>query len=151
MYVSDSDFKVVLNSTPLVSMDFLIKNRDGCILLGLRRNRPAQGYWFVPGGRIRKNESLAQAFRRLSQYELGQPFEIGQARLQGPFDHFYNDSIFGEIISTHYVAMSYYLDVDTLDNLPYDQHRKYHWFTIAELLEDPLVHPNSKAYFITEG
>lgn len=43
-------FKTVVASTPLVSMDLIVRNKRDQVLLGLRTNRPAQGFWFVPGG-----------------------------------------------------------------------------------------------------
>ena len=58
-------FKSVVANTPLISVDLIVRNPQGQILLGLRVNRPAQGYWFVPGGRVRKDERLADAFTRL--------------------------------------------------------------------------------------
>ncbi|WP_082016616.1 NUDIX domain-containing protein [Cupriavidus sp. IDO] len=42
-----------------------------------RRNPPAQDSWFVPGGRIRKDEPIAAALRRLLQEELGLTEEGG--------------------------------------------------------------------------
>ena len=56
---------------PLISIDLLVQNEHGEYLLGLRNNRPAQGYWFVPGGRVLKNETLDGAFKRLTFEELG--------------------------------------------------------------------------------
>lgn len=50
-------FETVVASAPLISIDLLVENEQGQYLLGLRKNRPAQGYWFVPGGRVQKNES----------------------------------------------------------------------------------------------
>lgn len=44
---------------PLVSIDLMIKNAQDQMLWGRRNNRPAQVYWFVPSGRICKNEGLA--------------------------------------------------------------------------------------------
>ncbi len=66
-------FKTVVASTPLVSMDLIVRNKRDQVLLGLRTNRPAQGFWFVPGGRICKDETFEQAFVRLTEMELGQP------------------------------------------------------------------------------
>lgn len=63
MFLDNTTFSTVLDSTPLVSIDLVIENTQGEILLGERKNRPAQGYWFVPGGRILKNESLAVIFK----------------------------------------------------------------------------------------
>ncbi|WP_259346526.1 NUDIX domain-containing protein [Vibrio rotiferianus] len=54
-----------MRSTPLVSIDLVIENAQGQTLLWLHNNRPAQGFWFVPGGRVLKGESLKDAFLRL--------------------------------------------------------------------------------------
>lgn len=150
MFLDNATFTIVLDSTPLVSIDLIVENAQGEILLGERKNRPAKGYWFVPGGRILKNESIAAAFERLTLNELGEGFMIEQARLQGPFDHFYSDSVFGELPSTHYVAISYWLTIDNLDALPKAQHSAYCWFSKQELLSSPRVHQHTKAYFLSK-
>lgn len=150
MYLAVETFREVVAHAPLVSIDLLVQNREGQILLGERKNRPAQGFWFVPGGRILKNESLAAAFKRLSLVELGVEFAINQATLKGPYNHFYSDSVFGETPSTHYVAIAYQLPVRELAALPHEQHSHYRWFTVAELLADPFVHAHTKAYFTSE-
>ena len=64
-------FKRVVELTPLVSIDLVVRDESGRMLVGLRANRPAQGYWFVPGGRVGKNETLREAFDRLTGAELG--------------------------------------------------------------------------------
>lgn len=142
-------FKSVIQNTPLVSIDLVVLNECGQALLGQRLNRPAKGFWFVPGGRILKNESLASAFKRLTLDELGTEFAIEQATLQGPYDHFYNDNVFGEEFSTHYVAISFVIKLtQPLSNLPMDvQHNGYKWFAINELLSDTAVHKHTKWYF----
>ena len=107
MWLEKDEFQRVLSYTPLVSIDLVITNASGEVLLGKRNNRPAQGYWFVPGGRIQKNESLASAFARLTAEELGVKQEYTRAQLLGAFDHFYTDCVFGESPSTHYVALAH--------------------------------------------
>ncbi|RUO19614.1 GDP-mannose mannosyl hydrolase [Aliidiomarina iranensis] len=148
MFLSKDVFTTVLDSTPLVSIDLLVQNYGGQVLLGQRKNRPAEGDWFVPGGRILKNESLSDAFRRLTLVELGQAFDVTEAILKGPYDHFYSDSVFGESPSTHYVAIAYTLHVKALPNLPTEQHSSYRWFDVDELLEEDNVHEHTKAYFL---
>ena len=69
--LSRDAFQNVIRSTPLVSIDLVVRDPQGYVLLGKRVNRPAQGYWFVPGGRIEKNESVQDAFMRLLRGELG--------------------------------------------------------------------------------
>ncbi len=150
MFLDKETFSTVIESTPLVSIDLVVKNKQGQALLGQRLNRPAKDFWFVPGGRILKDESLADAFKRLTLDELGQEFAIEQAELLGPFDHFYNDNVFGDAFSTHYVAIAYELTLETeLDQLPLNvQHGNYKWFNIDELLQIDNVHQNTKNYFL---
>lgn len=149
MFLDQQTFSTVIKSSPLVSIDLVVINQNGQALLGQRLNRPAKGFWFVPGGRILKNESLASAFKRLTHDELGTEFAIEQAALQGPYDHFYNDNVFGEEFSTHYVAISFVIKLtQPLSNLPMDvQHNGYKWFAINELLSDTAVHQHTKWYF----
>ncbi|ELP5730577.1 GDP-mannose mannosyl hydrolase [Vibrio vulnificus] len=141
-------FKTVVASTPLVSMDLIVRNRHDQVLLGLRTNRPAQGFWFVPGGRICKDETFERAFLRLTEMELGTPKTLAQAKFLGPYQHLYSDNFSGTLFSTHYVVLGYEICCDiALDNLPTDQHQHYRWWAIDELLSSDLVHPNTKAYF----
>ncbi|WP_434341262.1 GDP-mannose mannosyl hydrolase [Motilimonas cestriensis] len=149
MFLDQAIFTTVIESTPLVSIDLVVINKQGQALLGQRLNRPAQGYWFVPGGRILKNEALADAFKRLTLDELGQAFTIEQASLLGPFDHFYDDYVFGDGVTTHYVAIAFILKLECeLASLPLDmQHGGYHWFDVSSLLTNNKVHTHTKWYF----
>ena len=58
-------FKTIVASTPLISIDLKVRDHQNNVLLGKRVNRPAQGCWFVHGGRVLKDESIEQAFIRL--------------------------------------------------------------------------------------
>nr|WP_220182053.1 GDP-mannose mannosyl hydrolase [Shewanella putrefaciens] len=144
-------FKSIIKNTPLVSIDLVVYNPKGEVLLGKRNNRPAQDNWFVPGGRILKDESMAEAFKRLTLNELGVQLTMSDAQLIGPFDHFYKDNLTGDDFSTHYVALGYRLTVDdTLLALPTDQHNDYNWFSVEQLLEHPQVHEHTRWYFASQ-
>ena len=148
MFLDETTFKTVIASTPLVSIDLVIKNTRGEYLLGYRNNRPAQGFWFVPGGRILKDETMDNAFIRLCKNELGVSLTRQQADLLGPFEHFYDDYVFGEDVTTHYVVLGYALTLDIdLASLPQEQHNQYRWFSQSELLQQVNVHQHSKWYF----
>jgi colanic acid biosynthesis protein WcaH len=148
MFLDDTTFKTVIASTPLISIDLVVKNTKGEYLLGYRNNRPAQGFWFVPGGRILKNETMDDAFIRLCKNELGVSLIRQQANFLGPFEHFYSDYVFGEDVATHYVVLGYALTIDIdLASLPQDQHNQYRWANKAQLLADEKVHIHSKWYF----
>ena len=144
-------FKTIIASTPLVSIDLIVQHSNGQVLLGKRTNRPAKGYWFVPGGRIYKDETFDQAFRRLTKLELGQEHPLTLARFIGPYQHLYTDNFSGTDFSTHYVVLGYELklDIDLL-SLPSEQHNHYQWWDVSELLKSNQVHNNTKAYFLGE-
>ena len=146
-YLDTETFRGVVAATPLISIDLLVEDESGQFLLGRRNNRPAQGFWFVPGGRIQKNERLDAAFQRLTQNELGCRFFRDQARFLGVYEHLYEDSVFGLTPNTHYVVLGYHLTVkrDRL-MLPLEQHSHYRWWGAIELLASDEVHPNSQVY-----
>jgi colanic acid biosynthesis protein WcaH len=150
MFLSESKFQNVIMHTPLISLDLIVLGEDGNALLGKRLNQPAKGFWFVPGGRVLKNESIANAFRRLTLNELGIELELSKAELLGPYDHFYNESVFDDKIKTHYVAIAYIIKLTNrqLSRLPLnEQHSEYSWFKLGELLNSPAVHKHTKWYF----
>ncbi|WP_221800286.1 GDP-mannose mannosyl hydrolase [Oceanobacter mangrovi] len=146
-WLDNATFRGIVDTTPLVSIDLVVRNMHNQILLGKRLNRPAEGFWFVPGGRIRKNESLAAAFERLTKNELGTVFSASRARYIGLFEHFYNDSVFGEQPDTHYVVNGFELMVSEPLILPKEQHNEYQWLYEDELLGSDSVHLHSKWYF----
>lgn len=144
-------FKTVVASTPLVSIDLIVQHSNGQVLLGRRTNRPAKGYWFVPGGRIYKDETFDQAFRRLTKIELGQEYSMETSQFLGPYQHLYTDNFSGSDFSTHYVVLGYKLGLDLeIHTLPAEQHNRYQWWNVSELLESEQVHSNTKAYFLNE-
>lgn len=130
----------------------MVRDTHGRVLLGLRVNRPARGAWFVPGGRIYKNERLDEAFARITLAELGREFVRSGAPLLGVYEHLYDDNALDEAgVSTHYVVLAHALSVDAAGlSLPEDQHSQYRWAHVADVLADPTVHANTRAYFANE-
>ena len=151
--IPDKQFLYIIENTPLVSIDLIIEDSHGKVLLGKRTNRPAQGYWFVPGGRIRKNETIADAIKRISSNELGTSISVDDMQLLGTFDHIYDDNYLGtEGINTHYVVLAYRLkqplDIKvSADMVKDDQHSEIRYWTKDALMKANNVHLNTKAYF----
>jgi len=150
--VDDEQFLKIIDATPLVSIDLILENPQKKILLGKRTNRPAQGYWFVPGGRIRKNEKLADAIKRISLAELGTEFTLNDGQLLGAFDHIYDDNFSGvDDINTHYIVLAYRISLkDNFEIIADEQHSEMKWWHKKDLFSDPGVHQNTKAYFEAE-
>lgn len=155
-FLENEIFSTIVANTPLISIDLIVKNVEGEVLLGERLNAPARGFWFTPGGRIYKNESLERAFERISAAELGVTISLSDATFHGVYEHFYEDSVFGDHISTHYVVLAYTLTLPTnhhslLTNhnslITKNQHNDYRWQSIDALLADDAVHTHVKWYF----
>lgn len=141
-------FATVVASAPLVAIDLIVEDLQGAVLLGLRNNPPAKGYWFVPGGRIRKDESLDAAFARIAQDELGLPARRNEHLPAGVHEHFYDINFNGtEHASTHYIVLAYRIRIDPkLLRLPHEQHSRFQWMQRDQILQHPDVHPYTKAY-----
>ncbi len=150
MVLGSGEFVELLRVAPLVAIDLLVRDAQGKVLLGRRRNRPAQGYWFVPGGRIRKGERLDDAFERITAAELGFAVARTRASVQGVVEHHYDDNVAGAPgVSTHYVVIPHEFVLPSREPriAGDDQHAEMRWFGVEELLGDPTVHRYSQAYF----
>ncbi|HEC5276931.1 TPA: GDP-mannose mannosyl hydrolase [Enterobacter cloacae] len=142
-------FQTIVKNAPLISIDLIVKNNNGKVLLGQRLNRPAQDYWFVPGGRIFKDELLDEAFKRIGTEELGLNICRKSATFLGIYEHFYIDNFSEYDFSTHYIVHGYEITIDIeLLDLPSEQHGRFQWFRIDDLLNDSTVHQFTKNYFI---
>jgi colanic acid biosynthesis protein WcaH len=139
-------FECIIKYTPLISIDLIVKKNDK-FLLGRRINEPAKGFYFVPGGRIFKNERIEDAFRRITKEEIGTEIEIQNTEFLGIYEHFYENSCVSESISTHYIVLAYRLDLEIEISLPKEQHSEYIWMTKKEILNNKNIHPYAKAYF----
>jgi colanic acid biosynthesis protein WcaH len=146
------EFIDLIEATPLVSVDLIVQNIKNEVLLGKRLNRPAQGFWFVPGGRIQKNESITQAIARVSKTELGFKLNKDNGRLLGAYDHIYPDNYLNKQgINTHYVALGYQFKLENIPEIMTDdQHSEVIWLSVQQLLNHSEVHFNTKAYFLLD-
>jgi colanic acid biosynthesis protein WcaH len=142
--LGDQTFKTVISATPLISIDFIVKNNNK-VLLGRRLNKPAYGYFFSIGGRVYKNETINSAMIRIAYNELNIELKL-TPRFIGIFEHFYDDSIY-EDVTTHYLNLAYEIKLEEKPSLPTEQHSEYKWLTIEELLKNKQVHKYVKDYF----
>jgi len=147
--ISPDIFRLIVRHTPLVSIDLVMEDENGYVLVGLRNNEPARGSWFVPGGVIRKNEAMGDAFGRILATETGRHANIKDAEFLGVYQHFYDTNRFQEPgYGTHYVVQGYRLRLGPRPHIALDdQHSTIRWMAPAEILEAPDVHENTKAYF----
>jgi colanic acid biosynthesis protein WcaH len=150
MWLAEKSFIEVTRNTPLVSIDLLVDDGKGRFLLGKRINKPAQGLWFVPGGRILKNQTISEAFSSLASRELNLDLTLRDSRLRGVYEHFYEDNFFDIAeFGTHYIVLAYNIAFPhgAFDKLPGDQHSEWAFMTPLEIEERIDVHRGSKLFF----
>ncbi|WP_309138818.1 NUDIX domain-containing protein [Haloterrigena gelatinilytica] len=123
----------------MVSVGLLVRYEDG-VLLGKRTNDPAKGYWFLPGGRVRKCETRREAVHRIAEEELGLSVEIVESL--GAFEHIYDASDVEGVDTKHYLANGYVVDAVGGHLRTDDQHDAVQVFHSTP---DPL-HNNIRAY-----
>jgi colanic acid biosynthesis protein WcaH len=145
-------FKRVVRDSVLVALDLLIVNEKAEVLVGKRRNSPAKGCLFVPGGRVYKEETLTEALRRISTTETGVDLSQAVSTLYGVYDHLYPDNGFGEPgLSTHYAVIACLFENCPPIHCPADgQHEGFEAMNITELLSHPKVHAYTRSYFIPD-
>lgn len=149
-----AQFQQSVAALPLVSVDWVLTNPAGELLVGQRLNAPARGAWFTPGGRIRKGEPLAAALQRVAAEELGLTEERAGAlaqrgELMGAWDHFYPDAAFSPTVPTHYVNLPYAArlseaEVNALGLPVGEQHGHWRWLPLAHAEQQ--VHAHVQPY-----
>ncbi len=147
MFLNQETFSSVIKNTPLISIDLIVRNNEGKILLGKRVNEPAKNFWFVPGGRVFKDEDLDTAFCRTLKEELNVNKKRKEVLFDKVYEHFYENNVFNEHFSTHYIVLAYTMKLDTIPEANTQQHAKYRWFEVEELLNSNTVHKYTKDYF----
>jgi len=142
-------FKIVIENTPLVSIDLCFVCDDQ-LLLGKRNNDPLKGDWFTPGGRIHKNETWQGALLRIAEVELGlSGIAVEDFSLMGMWDHLYTNSAVDQGISTHYVNLPHYAEFKSRPQITLDdQHGEFEWFDLAVVAKDEKFHLYIRNYAI---
>lgn len=157
------DFLQSIKNVPLVCIDLLVIDSENRILLGKRKNQPAQNYFFAPGGRIRKCETQRQAIERISKDEIGVVVPYDRWKLLGVFDHIYDANFFNarhadtnEPVWTHCVPLAYVLHLgpDSALNEVFtsgmmEQHSEIRWQPLDEISRQNDVHSYTKDYAIS--
>lgn len=70
MNIPEPLYRQILESLPIACVDVAIVHK-GAILLVKRADKPVQGEWWLPGGRVHKGEMMREAAIRKAQQETG--------------------------------------------------------------------------------
>ena len=155
MYLKKESFRNIVKFSPIAAIDLCILNKSNEILLGKRINPPAKNLFFVPGGRIRKGETLFIATKRILNSEISYDItkeKFNKINLLGVFEHFYEDNFTGDnSFSSHYIVIAYKIPLDIINksksNILNNQHEEYIWYNKKNFNDkDIKIHTYSKAY-----
>ncbi|MES2372507.1 MAG: NUDIX domain-containing protein [Bacteroidota bacterium] len=149
--LDSNSFKCILKNTNLFAFDLILQDQNDKILLGLRRNKPAKNFWFVPGGRVYKNEALIDGLKRILINETGLTIEdIFNVRIHGLYDHLYPDNFFEDAsFNTHYIICCLKADIKSGKCIKKDeQHTGLSFFSPEQIQTDNTIHQFTKNYFL---
>lgn len=135
-WIPPAEWKVIVENVPIVSVDLVVLSPSG-VVLGKRVNEPARGEWFVPGGRVRKNERLIAAVDRIAVDELGvQSLTIEESL--GCYEHIYPTADIDGVDGKHYLANGFVVEThSTVDEMCLDdQHDEVRAFGVSALPRD---------------
>ena len=131
--LSDEDFKFLVRSAPLASVDVCVLVGEK-LLLGKRKREPLREKWFTPGGCVRKGERWQDAVVRVSRSELGVQINPYDLVGMGSWDQFYDHSVCGDKVPTHYVTRAHALFLREYPDINLDeQHSEFRWVALAEI------------------
>lgn len=129
-------YKKIHKSMPILCVDVIIKSGNN-VLLVKRSNKPAQGLWWFPGGRVLKGELLENTAIRKIKEEIG--LNIKKVKLLGVEETMFSDGPFGW--PTHTVNIVFLAELPgkitdiKLDN----QSEDYKWFSKSEKSFHPYI------------
>lgn len=97
LLIPDEKYKEIISLIPIVCVDIAIEY-NGKILLVRRRDEPMAGHYWLPGGRLHKNETLENCALRKAIEETGLYCQLG------PCIH-YSSTIFDTVHSVNFVYL----------------------------------------------
>ncbi len=124
--IPEKIYRKIRRSMPLVCVDVVITDGKS-FLLAKRTNEPEKNKWWIPGGRLLKNELLKEAAGRLLKQETGLKGKIDE--LLG-FDEIFHSPGYFPGTTAHNVAFIFKANVSRNGKLKLDkQNSDAKWFS----------------------
>ena len=107
--IPDELYRQIIETMPVFCVD-LVVYESGKVLLTYRKNKPAKGEWWIPGGRLIKGERLIDAVKRKLKEETG--LEAKKIEFIGLQEYFSEKAVFENVkTGTHTPAGIYLVEV----------------------------------------
>ena len=108
-YLSNEDYDKGVSLMIRLCLDFIIV-KDNKVLLSKREIEPYKGFWHLPGGMVKKGESIKQAAERIITSELSlKPLSMEMAG----YIEYLDEKIPDKGISTHSVSIAFKTVLET--------------------------------------
>ncbi len=129
--IPHEDYRKIVDTMPILCMDCIVVH-EGKYLLVKRKNKPLKGEYWLPGGRVFKNETLEQAAIRKMKEEIG--VDVKVIKLAGFHEFLYEENELG-LDSIHTLSAVFYVSPLSLDIKLDEQSEDYIW---ADFLPEQL-------------
>lgn len=131
--ISKEEYEHVLDLVPIICVDLVIMNDNGEVLVVKRQNEPGKGEWWIPGGRLLKNESIEECARRKAKEELG--LDLEPIEVLGSGETIFNNSPF-EGVNSH--TVNFFVLMSELGNqeIKPDESQHTEWDFVSDIGED---------------
>lgn len=136
MKIAEKEYKKILSTIPIICVDLLIKKKDqnfsiNKFLLMKRVNEPFKGKWWVPGGRVYKNETLSNAVKRKCKEECN--LVVDKLKRVGLIEYIDVKAPFKDIQEgVHVISVVYEVTPKQGEVVLDEQHEKFDWFSKEE-------------------
>ena len=127
------EYKKILENMPICCVDVVIRRGDNAVLLVKRRDEPAKGLWWFPGGRLLKKEQLEAAAVRKVAEETGLEIEI--EKTIGCYETIFDTGPLGIATGTHSINITFLANLcpDDQDLVEMDKTSlAFKWFKKSE-------------------
>lgn len=104
---------------PIFCVDIVLKNSKGGFLLVKRDKEPAKGQWWLPGGRLLRNETIGGAARRKIKEEVGMNVKSFK-RMNRCYELIFNEDPFLHGKGTHTISTCVLAKVSNLERYTLD-------------------------------
>ena len=135
MYIPSGIYTQIQAVMPILCVDAVITHNQRCLLLR-RRNQPARGQLWFPGGRLHKNELISEGVERkcLEEVQLDCRFQSIISIEETRFPRLEDMAT-----DAHTVNVCCHLTISEVKEIVTDtQHDAYHWVDIKEAQTLPL-------------
>ena len=103
--IEESLYKEICSKMPIPCVDIIIQNKKGHFLLVKRTNEPLKSKFWLPGGRILKEESVNDALSRKCKEELDLLVDPSEFKFTGFSQANYVKNAFGSDGGYHTISL----------------------------------------------